>query len=45
MWPVAQLKHMVKRIVKYGRGKLVMGGDDNTSELALIPLEDLTNGI
>ncbi len=45
MWPVSQLKHMVKRIVKYGRGKLVMGGDDNTSELALIPLEDLTNGI
>jgi len=44
MWPIKQLKHMVKHIVKYGRGRLVMGGDDNTSELALIPLEDLTNG-
>mgnify|MGYP003155057221 CR=1 FL=1 len=41
---IKQLKHMVKHIVKYGRGRLVMGGDDNTSELALIPLEDLTNG-
>ena len=37
MWPVAQLKHMVKRIVKYGRGKLVMGGDDNTCLLYTSP--------
>ena len=45
LWPVEQLKYIVKQSVKMGRGKVVMGGDDNTSELALIPFEDLTNGI
>lgn len=44
MWPIGLLKHIVKHSVKYGRGRMVMGGDDNTSELALVPLEDLTNG-
>jgi len=44
MWPIGDLKHIVKHSVKYGRGRMVMGGDDNTSELALVPLEDLTNG-
>ena len=28
-----------------GNGKVVMGGDDKASEIALIPLEDLTNGL
>jgi hypothetical protein len=27
-----------------GRGRMTMGGDNDTSELALVPLEDLTNG-
>lgn len=44
MWPIGLLKHIVKHSVKYGRGRMVMGGDDDTSELALVPLEDLTNG-
>ena len=34
---------IVKHSVKYGRGRMTMGGDNNTSELALIPLEDLAN--
>ena len=45
MWPVKQLKQVVKHSVKYGRGRVVMGGDNDTSELALIPLEELTSGI
>tara|TARA_R100001129_G_C5258301_1_gene230345 strand:- start:139 stop:576 length:438 start_codon:yes stop_codon:yes gene_type:complete len=44
MWPVEHLKHVVRHSVKYGRGRMVMGGDNDTSELALVPLEDLTNG-
>ena len=44
MWPVEHLKHVAKHSVKYGRGRMVMGGDNDTSELALVPLEDLTNG-
>ena len=43
MWPVDLLKSIVKHSVKYGRGRMAMGGDDDTSELALIPLEDLIN--
>ena len=45
MWPVKQLKQVVKHSVKYGRGRVAMGGDNDTSELALIPLEELTSGI
>jgi len=44
MWPVELLKKIVKQSVINGRGKMVMGGDNDTSELALIPIEDLTNG-
>ena len=40
-----KLKKIVKKSVEFGRGKVVMGGDNDTSEIALIPLEDLTNGI
>ena len=40
----SELKEIVKESVKSGRGRMVMGGDSDTSELALIPLEDLTNG-
>ena len=45
MFPVEKLKTIVKRSVFKGKGRMVMGGDDNTSEIALVPLEDLTNGI
>lgn len=44
MWPIDLLKSIVKHSVKYGRGRMTMGGDNDTSELALVPLEDLTNG-
>jgi hypothetical protein len=44
MWPIDLLKAIVKHSVKYGRGRMAMGGDNDTSELALVPLEDLTNG-
>ena len=42
--PVAKLKEIVKFSVMDGNGKVVMGGDNNASEIALIPLEDLANG-
>ena len=45
MWPITLLKQIVRHSVKYGSGRMAMGGDDDTSELALVPLEDLTNGI
>jgi hypothetical protein len=44
MFPVKKLKKIVKRSVVEGNGIMKMGGDDETSELALIPLGDLTNG-
>jgi len=44
MFPVETLKKIVKKSVVEGKGIMKMGGDDEASELALIPLEDLTNG-
>jgi|TARA_R110002012_G_scaffold179021_2_gene344442 hypothetical protein len=41
--PVDELKRIVKNSVRYRNGRIVMGGDDNASEMALIPLEDLAN--
>jgi hypothetical protein len=41
MFPVEKLKEIVKRSVKRGRGRMVMGGDADTSELALIPLDEI----
>ena len=32
---------MVKRSVKKGAGRMVMGGDEGSSELALIPLSEI----
>ena len=45
MFPVDKLKKIVKKSVFKGNGRMVMGGDKDTSEIALVPLEDLTNGI
>ena len=45
MLPIADMKKHTKTIVKSGRGKVVMGGDDDTSELALIPIKDLIEEI
>jgi hypothetical protein len=41
--PIDTLKKIVKNSVKRRRGKIVMGGDNNASEIALIPLEDMAN--
>ena len=45
MFPVDKLKKIVKKSVFKGKGRMVMGGDNDTSEIALVPLEDLANGI
>jgi len=42
--PVDKLKEIVKLSIHDGNGKVTMGGDNNASEIALIPLEDLANG-
>ena len=43
LFPVDVLKVVVKRSVMDGGGKVVMGGDNKASEIALIPFKDLTN--
>ena len=43
MFPVDTLKEVVKRSVMDGHGKVVMGGDDKASEIALIPLKELVS--
>ena len=43
--PVEKLKEIVKLSVHDGHGKIVMGGDNNASEIALIPLGDLAVAI
>ena len=45
LFPVSDLKILVKDIVMEGAGKMVMGGDDNVSEIALIPLTELMDAI
>ena len=45
MLPIADMKKHTKAIVKSGRGKVVMGGDDDTSEIALIQITDLMEEI
>lgn len=42
--PVKELKRIVKESVRKGCGRIVMGGDDEASEIALIPLKDIANG-
>ena len=39
--PVDELKRIVKNSVKYRNGRIVMGGDDNASEMALIPIKEI----
>ena len=39
--PVKELKKKVKYSVQHGKGRVVMGGDDNASELALIPIKEI----
>lgn len=42
--PVPKLKKIVKNSVLNGNGRITMGGDNNASEIALIPLGDLVDG-
>ena len=42
--PVERLKEIVKLSVHDGNGRVIMGGDNDASEIALIPLEDLAHG-
>ena len=44
MFPIEKLKKIVKHSIFKGNGRMVMGGDEDTSEIALVPLGDLTNG-
>jgi len=41
MFPIEKLKKIVKRSVFKGEGRMVMGGDNDTSEIALIPLKEI----
>ena len=43
--PVERLKEIVKLSVHDGNGRIVMGGDNCASEIALIPLKDLAVAI
>ena len=43
--PVERLKEIVKLSVHDGNGRIVMGGDNCASEIALIPLGDLAIAI
>ena len=39
--PVPKLKKLVKKLVAKGKAKIVMGGDNNCSELALVQIKDI----
>jgi len=40
--PVEELKNIFKAMIKNGTAKKVMGGDDNESEMLLLPIKELT---
>ena len=39
--PVVELKKRVKALVKSGKATLTVGGDDDTSEIALVPIKEI----
>ena len=41
MIPVALLKIRVKQLVKEGKATLTVGGDNDTSEIVLIPIKEI----
>tara|TARA_R110000824_G_scaffold158439_13_gene332312 strand:+ start:4646 stop:5083 length:438 start_codon:yes stop_codon:yes gene_type:complete len=43
--PVERLKEIVKLSIHDGNGKVIMGGDNDASEIALIPLKDLADAL
>ena len=40
--PVEELKNICRVMIKNGTAKKVMGGDDNESEILLLPIKELT---
>ena len=40
--PVEELKNICRVMIKNGTAKKVMGGDDNESEMLLLPIKELT---
>ena len=41
IFPVEDLRNKIKERQKEGRLKLIMGGDDNAAQLALLPIAEL----
>tara|TARA_R110002020_G_scaffold90061_1_gene219544 strand:+ start:253 stop:660 length:408 start_codon:yes stop_codon:yes gene_type:complete len=39
--PVKELKKRVKKLVKLGKATLTVGGDDDTSEIVLVPIKEI----
>ena len=39
--PVPKLKRLVKKLVQENKAMLTMGGDDNCSELILVPIKEI----
>ena len=40
--PVEELKNICRVMIKNGTAKKIMGGDDNESEILLLPIKELT---
>ena len=40
--PVEELKNICRVMIKNGTAKKIMGGDDNDSEMLLLPIKELT---
>ena len=43
MFKVEKLKQKIKRMVMIGMAKIVVGGDNDDSEIVLIPIDKITN--
>ena len=41
LFKVGELKDKIKKLHKSGGLKIVMGGDDNASQMALLPIKEL----
>ena len=43
MFKVEKLKKKIKQMVKLGMAKVVIGGDNDNSEIVLLPIDKITN--
>ena len=41
--PVSELKNICKALLMKGKAKKVMGGDDNESEMLLLPIKEVAD--